>query len=292
MVNALKSLWSRGHSAGVSEVTREEGLMAPRSHKSRSLSKAARSMIAVLLVAVALGSGYVGLRLGARYQIHQECCQIPLYRSLVISAKEKLGFETSYSRHGLHMWVTEVVFPGVKNGFFLDVGSGDGNSASETKALEQKGWTGICIDAFPRNMQGRSCQIFKEVVSSEAGKRVKFVAAGAIGGIIDTLGRWNGMPKEAPIVEFTTVTLGDILERAQAPRFIHFVSMDIEGAELEAIKGFPFDKYQIGALMVEHNFEELKRTQIRELLKSHGYKRVHTWMELDFYVPGADGSQA
>jgi len=114
---------------------------------------------------------------------------------------------------------------------------------------------------------------------------VKFVAAGAIGGIIDTLGRWKGMPKGAPIAEFTTVTLGDILERAQAPRFIHFVSMDIEGGELEAIKGFPFDKYQIGALMVEHNFEELKRTQISELLKSHGYKRVHTWMELDFYVP-------
>src|SRR5262245_36086586 len=158
MVNALKSLWSRDHSAGVSEVTREEGLMAPRSHKSRSLSKAACSMIAVLLVAVALGSGYVGLRLGARYQIHAACCQIPLYRSLVISAKEKLGFDTSHSRYGLHMWVTEVVFPGMKNGFFLDVGSGDGNSASETKALEQKGWTGICIDAFPRNMQGRSCQ--------------------------------------------------------------------------------------------------------------------------------------
>ena len=161
MVNALKSLWSRGHSAGVSEVTREEGLMAPRSHKSRSLSKAARSMIAVLLVAVALGSGYVGLRLGARYQIHQECCQIPLYRSLVISAKEKLGFETSYSRHGLHMWVTEVVFPGVKNGFFLDVGSGDGNSASEYKSARAKGLDGDLHRCVPQKHAGSQLPNFQ-----------------------------------------------------------------------------------------------------------------------------------
>jgi hypothetical protein len=85
-------------------------------------------------------------------------------------------------------------------------------------------------------------------------------------------------------VEFTTVTLGDILERAKAPSFIDFVSLDIEGAELDALRGFPFDKYQIGALDVEHNYEEPKRSEIEALMKSHGYKRVHTWYQDDFYV--------
>jgi len=140
------------------------------------LSRAALSMIAVVLVAVALGSVFVGLKLGVRYQINQECCQIPLSRSLVVSAKEFLGLATFYSQMGQDKWVSEAVFPGVKNGFFLDVGSGDGTIMSNTKALEQKGWTGICIDPFPRNMQDRSCQIFKEVVFSKAGERVKFWA--------------------------------------------------------------------------------------------------------------------
>jgi hypothetical protein len=165
-------------------------------------------IIAVFLVAVALGSGYVGLKLGARYQINAECCQLPLSRSLVVSAKEKLGLATFYSQMGQDKWVSEKVFPGVKNGFFLDVGSGDGTFMSNTKALEQKGWTGICIDPFPRNMQDRSCQIFKDVVFSKAGERVKFWAADEWGGIIDdTFGfSKDKMQKyQAPTVEAPTV---------------------------------------------------------------------------------------
>ena len=252
-----------------------------------TLSKAALSMIAVLLVAVALGSGYVGGKLGARSQINAECCQIPLSRSLVVSAKEKLGLATFYSDMGQDKWVSEKVFPGVKNGFFLDVGSGDGTFMSNTKALEQKGWTGICIDPFHRNMQDRSCQIFKEVVFSEAGKRVKFWAAEDWGRITDETVEMKARMQtyNAPTVEFTTVTLGDILERAKAPRFIHYVSLDIEGGELHALKGFPFDKYQIGALTVEHNYLEPKRSEIKALMESHGYNRVHTSDRDDFYVP-------
>src|SRR5262245_46898725 len=261
------------------------------------LSKTALSIIMLFVVAVALGAGFVGLKLRARYQINAECCEIPLSRSLIVTAKEKLGLVTFYSQMGQDKWVSEEVFPGVKNGFFLDVGSGDGTIISNTKALEQKGWTGICIDAFPRNMQDRTCQIFKAVVSSKSGERVKFWAhTDGWGGIIDdTFGisknkmqRYEDLKDPivvfAPIVEFTTVTLADILERAKAPRFIHYMSMDIEGGEINALKGFPFDKYQIGALTVEHNYQEPKRSEIKALMESHGYKRAHTLDRDDGYV--------
>jgi Methyltransferase FkbM domain len=209
---------------------------------------------------------------------------VALSAGFAVSAQKSQGVATFYSQMGQDKWVSEEVFPGVKNGFFLDVGSGDGTFISNTKALEQKGWTGICVDAFPRNMQDRTCQIFKEVVSSKSGERVRFWAhTDGWGGIVDTL--INRITDEAPIVEFTTVTLADILERANAPRLIHYVSMDIEGGELNALKGFPFDKYQIGALTVEHNFEEPKRSEIKALMESHGYKRVHTLDRDDCYVP-------
>jgi hypothetical protein len=124
----------------------------PESYRTATLSKGALSLIAVFLLAMALGSGFV------------------------VSAQEIQGVATYYSQMGQDKWVSETVFPGVKNGFFLDVGSGDGTIISNTKALEQKGWTGICIDAFPRNMQDRTCQIFKEIVSNKSGERVKFWA--------------------------------------------------------------------------------------------------------------------
>ena len=62
------------------------------------------------------------------------------------------------------------------------------------------------------------------------------------------------------------------------------MSLDIEGAELKALLGLPFEKYTFGALNVEHNDEEPKRSEISALLRSHGYTRVHSWLQDEFYV--------
>jgi FkbM family methyltransferase len=241
--------------------------------------------MAMLLVVVALASGFAGAKIGKQYERNRACCQTPRGRNIWLSIRETLGLVTFPSQIGQDKWVLETVFPDVKDGFFVDVGSADGTLLSNTKALERKGWRGICIDPFPTNMEGRTCQMLKEVVFSEAGKRVRFQASGEIGGITDTLGVWKERALNAPTVEFTTLTLGDILERTNAPRFIHFVSLDIEGAELEALKGFPFDRYKLGALAVEHNDEEPKRSEIARLMKSYGYRRSHSWQQDDFYLP-------
>jgi FkbM family methyltransferase len=249
------------------------------------VSKGAFLGVFVLVLAVAFGSGWVGLKVGRKFERNRLCCQTPRWRNLRVAVLETFGLVTFPSQIGQDKWVSETVFPDVSNGFFLDVGSGDGTAGSNTKALERKGWTGICVDPFPKNMQDRTCQMLEEVVFNESGRKLSFHASGDIGGIADTLGVWKDMAKTAPTVEFTTTTLGDILQRTNAPRFIHFMSLDIEGAELEALKGFPFDKYKIGALAVEHNLEEPKRTEIEALMKSHGYRRVHTWYQDDFYLP-------
>lgn len=249
------------------------------------LRKRSAAIQIMLVVCVALASAFFGLAVGRQYELNTLCCRVPRYRKLVLSVKETLGLVTFPSQIGQDKWVTETVFPGLRDGFFLDVGSGNGVVGSNTLVLERKGWRGICIDPFPSNMQGRTCQMFKDVVYSEAGKQVKFHTAGDVGGIADTLGIWKSIAEKAAVVEFTTVTLGDILERAKAPRLIHFMSLDIEGAELEALRGFPFDSFRLGALAIEHNYESPKRDQIQKLLEEHGYRRVNTWQQDDFYLP-------
>ena len=239
----------------------------------------------IVLAGVATGSAYVGLKVGRQFERNRMCCDTPRPRNLWLSMREVFGRTTFYSQIGQDKWVLETVFPDVKDGFFLDVGSGDGTVLSNTKALEERGWRGICIDPFPKNMEGRTCQMLKEVVFSESGKRMAFQASGDVGGIRDTLGKWKGEALGAPTVEFTTVTLRDVLENTKAPKFIHFLSLDIEGAELEALKAFPFDAYKLGAMAFEHNDEEPKRTEIEALMRRHGYRRVHSWEQDDFYVP-------
>jgi FkbM family methyltransferase len=245
-----------------------------------------RVVLAVVLLAlVASTSGYVGARMGRHYAFNSLCCDMPKRHNILISVKETLGLLKFPSQIGQDRWVAEAVFPGVTNGYFLDVGSADGVENSNTWALEQRGWTGICVDPFPRNMAGRCCQMFKDAVDSVGGRHVRFKQAGDIGGITDYLATTKGASDAAPTVDLTTVTLAEILDRARAPAFIHYLSLDIEGAELEALRGFPFDRYRLGAIDVEHNSEEPKRSDIQKLLNSHGYVRARTWLQDDFYLP-------
>lgn len=246
-----------------------------------------RTLLQFALVAsiVAVALGLAGAKLGRQYERNRLCCQTPRIRNLWLSLRETLGVVTFHSQIGQDKWVLETVFPGAFDGFFVDVGSGDGTLSSNSKALERRGWKGICVDPFPTRMEDRTCQMLKEVVFSEAGKRVQFQAYDELGGIVDTLGVWKDRALKGSTVVLTTTTLEDILARTNAPRFLHFVSLDIEGAELEALKGFPFDRYKIGALAVEHNDEEPKRSEIHALMKRHGYRRSHTWQQDDFYLP-------
>jgi hypothetical protein len=85
----------------------------------------------------------------------------------------------------------------------------------------------------------------------------------------------------------TTVTPAQVLDRAGAPAFIHFLSLDIEGAELDALRGIPFDRFRFGAMAIEHNEEEPKRTDIVRFLGERGYRRVHTYRQDDFFAPAA-----
>jgi FkbM family methyltransferase len=244
-----------------------------------------RLVFLVLIALAVVGEYRWGWSFMGRFQENRACCLVPVLRNLSLSARELRGSAKFFSEVGQDKWVTETVFPDKTSGFFLDVGSGHGTIGSNTKLLELKGWTGICIDPFPKHMEGRTCTMLPEVVFSEGGKRVSFHASGDLGGIADTLGAWKAKAAQAPVVEFTTVTLADILERTHAPAAIDFMSLDIEGAELDALKGFPFDRYQVGAMAIEHNYEEPKRTDIETYLNARGYRRVHTVKQDDFYLP-------
>jgi FkbM family methyltransferase len=226
-----------------------------------------------------------GLAAQAHFADNRVCCDFSLVQALSVTARQTIGGPTYPSEIGQDKWVIFKMFPGVSDGFFLDVGSGHGTIGSNTKALEELGWKGICVDPFPTHMDGRTCEMVKEVVSSASGQTVKFHTHSGLGGIADTLGKWKEEAEKSPAVELTTVTLAQILERSKAPGFIHFLSLDIEGAELEALRGVPFDKYRFGAMAIEHNEEEPKRSDLIKFLEEKGYRRVHTYKQDDFFAP-------
>lgn len=201
---------------------------------------------------------------------------------------EYLGWQTFYSQFGQDRWIMGAVYPGVTNGYFVDVGAADGTKFSNSKAIEDLGWTGVAIDPLPTNFENRKAKLFKEVVSDKAGETIEFrvnVNMSGLSGMEKHLGRWKDVPGQMETRQFITTTLADILQRAEAPPFIHYISLDIEGAEEVALKGFPFDKYKVGAWTIEHNGEEPKRTNIRKLLEANGYRLYTQVVVDDFYLP-------
>lgn len=114
------------------------------------------AVAAIALLGAATAVGYFGFRVGRKFAVNQLCCALTQRHNFDLSVRETLGLVKFPSQIGQDRWVAEAVFPGVTNGYFLDVGSADGFVNSNTWALEQRGWTGICVDPFPSNMTGRT----------------------------------------------------------------------------------------------------------------------------------------
>lgn len=176
------------------------------------------------------------------------------------------------------------VFPENTNGFFLDIGAWHPVKLSNTKALEEAGWSGVCIEPFLVEWKGRTCQLVKKVVYSKAGKEMEFRQASEFGGLDATLKAHRKRTETAKRIKVITSTIEQVLMETNAPKYIEYVSLDIEGAELEALKAFPFNEYKVGAWTIEHNFQEPRRSQILELLKQHGYRRVRSVKWDDWYL--------
>lgn len=242
--------------------------------------------IAFLLVVGAWGAGaYVGYRTGRAEAYHEFVGLKDSRERLNYTVGYALGLKEFKGISGQDLWVMHSVHPGVTNGFFVDLGSADGVAISNTWALERNGWSGICIDPFPRNMEGRTCQVFAEAVDNVGGRTVQFQNPGGYsGGLVKYAGWWVPPENKESAVEVKTATLRDILRRANAPSYIHYLNVDIEGAEYMALSEFPFNEYEFGAITIEHNNLEDQRAKIHELLVTNGYRLEWAIRDQDWYV--------
>jgi FkbM family methyltransferase len=237
-----------------------------------------------VLAAVTLAAFYLGAWFGRYYERQSVCFALPRAGNIQTSLRRILGLQKSYAQFEQDLWIALVIAPGKRDGFYVDVGSADGEHISNTKLLDEMNWKGICIDPFPTNMQRRTCQVFSQPVFRESGKTVSFRTAGEMGGIAEDLGKYKDATSRVKTVELVTATLDEILVKGHAPKHIDYMSIDIEGAEYDALLGLSLDQYQIGAFTIEHNFEGEKRENIRKLLTEKGYVRVGAWGVDDWYV--------
>lgn len=170
-------------------------------------------------------------------------------------------------------------YPPPGEGFFVEVGVGDGTHLSNTFLFEREfGWSGLLVEPNPR---------FHEAIRNTRQARLDTRAAfnadqQATLLLAEELSQLSGVgaadehTRVGSEIDVSTSTLTRILDEADAPARIDFMSVDTEGSELEVLKGLDFERYRVDFLSVEHNFVGDKRSALRRHMQSAGYRCVST----------------
>lgn len=166
-----------------------------------------------------------------------------------------------------------------KNKIYLEAGANDGIRQSNTFLLEKYlDWKGILIE--PNNFHFKACLnnrqnnfcLNKALVSSKYDKPTivgsfgeNAISQGLVGGVrFDYWEKHNELHEHVPhLVEVETTTLSQAIDESgfECPSFI---SLDIEGYELEALKGLDFSKHSPDLILIE-----ILEWDIKEIYDQH-----------------------
>lgn len=182
--------------------------------------------------------------------------------------------------------------PGFKyEKFFVEVGAHDGLTFSNTVRLEELGWNGLCIEPNPELYSklevNRRCEKSSLAVHGVSGELVPFQCSGLYGGMVEYLNPAEAKQFPGEIINVSTITLDEIMTQNNCPTDIAYISLDTEGNELEILKAFPFDKWNVGCWTVEHNDHvrgNIRRSSsLIEIFSAHGYFYVVKQFDIWFY---------
>ena len=182
------------------------------------------------------------------------------------------GKDGTYAQNYQDTWIVELAesnanFDSMSSGplFFLDIGAYHGLWCSNSFLIEKQfGWRGACVEPFPDGFEQRSCQLFVNAMSDTDGVTVNFSGLGQE----RTIGADAQFSTRKARLTAETLSFPTLLKKSNAPSFIAFISLDVEGHEYTVLSKFPWDDYKVGAWIVEGH-----SSQVKQLLENNGYKQ-------------------
>jgi FkbM family methyltransferase len=204
-------------------------------------------------------------------------------RSLGFLAHCLAGFRQSSAQLFQDLYVTYKL--GNKtDGYFVEFGACDGVKFSNTLLLEADlAWRGILAEPLPAWQQGlhanRRARIDHRCVWRRSGETLEILEVAKnpeLTSIKSYAGSdYHGVdrPADGKVFRVETVSLTDLLAQHGAPELIDYISVDVEGAELDALEGLDFERFKPRVITVEHNYLKDKRGAIELLLGAQGFVR-------------------
>jgi FkbM family methyltransferase len=219
---------------------------------------------------------------------------------LFTSKVEKTWGVQCFSQEGEDMILSRI-FEHKDEGFYVDVGAHHPKRFSNTYLFYKKGWTGINIDAMPGSMKEfrkmRPKDINIEVaIAKEKGEKTFYVFnEPAFNSFDEALARSReiGPNYIADQRRLTTKTLKEVLlEHSLAARPIDFLTIDVEGLDLEVLQSNDWQLFRPHYVLVEcfgMTMDEILVCEVYKLLTSVEYvfyaKTVNTVFFKDITAP-------
>lgn len=143
---------------------------------------------------------------------------------------------------------------------FLDIGAFDGKCMSNTYALAELGWGGVCVEPSPQvfkglmaNHKGRDdITLVNAAISDRAGLAPFQCSPDAVSTLDeDHYKKWKKLGQYTGIW-VATATLHDLLTRFPGP--YSFINIDTEGTSVDILNRMPLD--ELGVQMICIEFDE------------------------------------
>ena len=205
---------------------------------------------------------------------------------------------TFYRQAKQDSWLEKNVFCGFKNGVFIDIGAHDGVKMNNTLYFEKtNGWTGVNVEpireVYDKLLANRPKCINLNCAVSDKNGTAKFIMNRGYTELISGLESdydprhlerlkkelaQQGGSSDVIVVETKRV---DTICNENNITHIHYLSIDVEGAEFSVIKSIDFEKVFIDVIGFENNYDDTS-VPIVEYLKSKGYMFIHN--DLDIFM--------
>lgn len=203
----------------------------------------------------------------------------------------------SYSQFGEDI-IIQNHFPLDYKGVCLNIGATDGINMDNTLHFEKQGWFCISVEANPdlyealkmNRMAAVHCAVGAEDIDEVEFSIVTLTAQGgnqtAISAtqIDDRLLRDHQFLKPSvKVINVPMMTIDTILLKYPAIDKIDFVSVDVEGTELDVLRGFDIAKWMPSMFVIENNYND---PQVEQYLRGFGYYKKLRNAVNDFYIKG------
>jgi hypothetical protein len=204
--------------------------------------------------------------------------------------------DKSYSQEGEDM-ILKRIFDGVRSGFYIDVGSHHPKRFSNTYYFYKRGWCGINIDAMPGSMElfdrCRPRDINLELAISDSEQELKYHIFNepALNGFDTELAKCRDGKDGYQLIDrrkIKTVTLESVLDaHIQSFTHIEFLSVDVEGYDMQVLQSMNLDKYRPKIVLVEmlnSSLEMVSEGGIARLMRSYGYDAISKCFNTVFFA--------